>query len=116
MSAVTDRLKKTAAGKSEEFKKWSHDMRAKVYGGCAACIIQPATCPICYGTAAAILETNIAKYKRETEFFVKDFNSWADSFTVLSTMAKQASTVSKSWYIKIVDFKNTIQATLDFVS
>ena len=70
-------------------------MRAKVYGGCAACILAPPTCPICYGTAAAILETNIAKYKRETEAFVREFNSWADTFGLLQKMAGSAAKVSK---------------------
>jgi len=91
-------------------------MRAKVYGGCAACILAPPTCPICYGTAAAILETNIAKYKRETEAFVKEFNSWADTFGVLQKMAGSAAKVSKTWYVKVVEFKNIIQADLDLIS
>ena len=112
MGSVSTRLNKSAAGKSEEFKKYSADIRAKVYGGCAACVLMPATCPVCYGTAAAILETNLAKYKKEVEAFVREFKSWAATFDVLSKMAGQASTVSKKWYFKITDFKDVIASEL----
>jgi len=63
-------------------------MRAKVYGGCAASIIFGPAVVACYGIAAAALESEIASYKRETEAFVTEFNSWSETFSGLSTMAK----------------------------
>jgi len=41
MKATADHLRETAKGKSREFNDWKKDMRAKVYGGCAAGIIFP---------------------------------------------------------------------------
>lgn len=117
MTAVSDRLKRTASGASDEFKRWRKDMRAKVYGGCAASILlTPAATVACYSIAAAALETEIAKYKREVEAFVKDFNSWSETFTALATMAGQASAVSKEWYVKVVDFKNVIESQYNLIS
>ena len=64
-------------------------MRAKVYGGCAASIfLGPAGLVTCYSIAAGVLESEIAKYKRETEAFVAEFNSWSETFSGMSTMAK----------------------------
>jgi len=109
MTAISDRLKRTAKGASEEFKKWRKDMRAKVYGGCVASILTtPAGVVACYSIAAGVLESEIAKYKRQVEAFQKDFESWAKTFTALATMAGDASKVSKEWYVKTVDFKNII--------
>jgi len=109
MTAISDRLKRTAKGASEEFKKWRKDMRAKVYGGCVASILTtPAGMVACYSIAAGVLESEIAKYKRQVEAFQKDFESWAKTFTALATMAGDASKVSKEWYVKTVDFKNII--------
>jgi len=88
MKAVSDKLKETAKGKSREFNDWKSDMRAKVYGGCAAGIIFPPAAAACYAIGAGILESEIAKYKRETEAFVRDFNNWAETFTGMSTMAR----------------------------
>lgn len=90
MKAVSDRLTSTAKGKSREFENWRDDMRAKVYGGCAASILLGPAVFACYGTAAIVLETEIADYKRETEQFVSEFNDWASTFSSLSTMANQA--------------------------
>lgn len=90
-------------------------MRAKVYGGCAAGMIFPPAAAACYAIGAGILESEIADYKRETEAFVKDFNNWADTFVGMATMSKQASTVSKSWYNKVTDFKNVIQSQYDLI-
>jgi len=117
MKSVADRLKRTASGASEEFKEWRKDMRAKVYGGCAASIVLiHVGGPIaCYAIAAGVLESEIAKYKRETEAFVKDFNEWAESFTTLSTMAGQASAVSKEWHTKVIDFKNVIESQYNLI-
>lgn len=95
MKATSDALKNTAKGKSKEFNSWKKDMRAKVYGGCAAGVIFPPAAAACYAIGAGILESEIAKYERETEAFVKDFNNWAETFTGMSTMARQASSVSK---------------------
>jgi len=116
MKAVSDRLKATAKGKSKEFNDWKKDMRAKVYGGCAASVLFPPAVIACYGVAVGVLETEIAKYKRETENFVNEFNGWADTFTGLATMANQAGIVSKSWYSKITDFKNVIQNQYDLIT
>jgi len=88
MNAISKRLKETAAGKSKEFTDWRDDMRAKVYGGCVASILFPPAVIACYGIAAGVLESEIASYKRETEAFVAEFNSWSETFTGLSTMAK----------------------------
>lgn len=115
MKAVADHLRETAKGKSQEFKDWSSDMRAKVYGGCAAGVIFPPAAAACYAIGAGILESEIAKYKRETEAFVRDFNRWADTFVGMSTMARQASTVSKKWYTKVTDFKTVIQTQYDLI-
>jgi len=116
MGAIADRLKRTAAGKSEEFKEWRSDIRAKVYGGCAASIITGPGIVACYATAAIVLETKIAEYKRETEAFVRDFTAWSETFDTLSVMAGQASAVSKKWYSKVVDFKNVIQSQYNLIS
>lgn len=62
MGATADRLRKTAAGKSEEFKSWRSDIRAKVYGGCAAAILLGPAVAICEAAAAIILETKIKAY------------------------------------------------------
>lgn len=115
MKATAERLRETAAGKSKEFNEWKSDMRAKVYGGCAASILFPPAVVACYAIGAGVLESEIAKYKRETEAFVKDFNRWAETFTDMSTMASQASTVSKKWYGKVTDFKNVIQNQYDLI-
>jgi len=88
MKATSDALRETAKGKSREFNDWKKDMRAKVYGGCAAGIIFPPAAAACYAIGAGILETEIKKYQRETEAFVRDFNSWAETFTGMSTMAR----------------------------
>jgi len=74
MKATSDALKNTAQGKSKEFNDWKKSMRAKVYGGCAAGVIFPPAAAACYAIGAGILESEIAKYERETEAFVKDFN------------------------------------------
>lgn len=116
MQQVAHRLRESANGKSREFNDWKKDMRAKVYGGCAAGVIFPPAAVACYAIGAGILESEIAKYKRETEAFVNDFNRWADTFTGMSKMAKSASTVSKSWYGKIQNFKNVIQNQYDLIS
>jgi len=117
MSGISDRLKRTAAGKSDEFNAWKKDMRAKVYGGCAASVLAgPAGLVTCYSIAAGVLESDIAKYKRETEAFVREFNAWSETFSSLSMMAGQASAVSKEWYVKVVDFKNVIQSQYDLIS
>jgi len=117
MGAISDRLKRTASGASDEFKRWRKDMRAKVYGGCAASVIAgPGGLVACYSIAAGVLESEIAKYKRETEAFVKDFTDWSETFSTLSMMAGQASAVSKEWYTKVVDFKNVIEAQYNLIS
>jgi len=109
MTAVSDRLRKSAEGKSKEFEDWKKDMRAKVYGGCTASILLgPVGVATCYSVGAGVLESEIKNYKREVERFKAEFNDWAATFTSLSTMANQASTVSKAWYSKITDFKNVI--------
>merc|ERR1711879_926633 len=108
MKATSEALKETAKGKSKEFNDWKNSMRAKVYGGCTASILFPPAVAACYAIGAGVLESEIAKYKRETEAFVNDFNRWAETFSDMSTMAAQASSVSKNWYGKVVDFKNVI--------
>jgi hypothetical protein len=44
---------------------------------------------------------------------VKDWQGWAKAFDGLSTMAKDAAAVSKSWYTKVVEFQTVIQTQLD---
>ena len=68
-------------------------MRAKVYGGCAAGVIFPPAAAACYAIGAPILASEIASYKRETEQFVRDFNSWAQTFTGMAEMSTQALAV-----------------------
>jgi len=116
MGSVASRLRQSAKGKSKEFRDYASSMRAKAYGGCAACVAFPAACIPCYATAAGVLETHLAKYKKAVEGFVKEFNSWAGTFDVLSKMSGQAASVSKKWYGKIVDFKNIIQSDLNYIS
>lgn len=60
MNAISKRLKETAKGKSKEFREWRDDMRAKVYGGCAASIFLGPAVFACYGIAAGVLESEIA--------------------------------------------------------
>lgn len=75
MGSLSTSLTNTAEGKSTEFKTWRDDMRAKVYGGCTVSVLCGPQCiVICYSIAAGVLESEIAKYKRETEAFVKEFN------------------------------------------
>ena len=98
MGAVALRLRRTAEGKSEEFNKWAHDIRAAVYGGCTAAILLGPAVIACEATAAIILEKKIADYKRETESFVKEFTEWAGTFEEMKKMADGASKVSAHWY------------------
>lgn len=94
MAEVSKRLKKTADGASKDFEEWRDDMRAKVYGGCAASVILgPGGLAACYGIAAAVLETEIADYKAEVEKFRKDFLAWSETFGALATMSSQAQKV-----------------------
>lgn len=115
MKETATALVKTAEGKSDEFEDWASDMRAKVYGGCVASILCPPCVIPCYAIAAGILESEIDDYKEETEAFVKDFNSWATTFTGMAEMAVEASTVSKDWYLKVTDFKNVISVQYDLI-
>jgi hypothetical protein len=109
MTATAATLKATANGKSREFENWKKDMRAKVYGGCTASILTgPIGVAACYSIGAGILESEIAKYKREVEAFKSDFNRWASTFTDMATMANQASTVSKNWFHKVTSFKDEV--------
>jgi len=62
MGATADRLRMTAAGKSEEFTSWRDDIRAKVYGGCAASILLGPAVVACYAAAAIILESKIKDF------------------------------------------------------
>lgn len=88
-------------------------MRAKVYGGCVAgllCGPLAAECLVtCYAISATVLESEIAEYKRETEYFEKDFNKFADSFSMFATMADQSEKLAIKWYYKISDFKDVIE-------
>jgi hypothetical protein len=45
--------------------KREESMRTQAYGGCAACVLWPITCPIFYGVAAAIVETQINELKED---------------------------------------------------
>merc|ERR1712110_884877 len=115
--AVADRLKMSANGQSEEFENWKHDMRAKVYGGCAASVLMgPGAVAICYSVGAGVLETEINEYKAEVTRFEAEFNSWSETFSVLATMAGQAKDVSMNWYEKLTDFRNIIQNQYDLIS
>lgn len=116
MGSLSTSLTNTAEGKSKEFKNWRDDMRAKVYGGCTVSVLCGPHCiAICYSIGAGVLESEIAKYKRETESFVTEFNQFAASFSAMSTMAGQASLVSKKWYNKVQDFENVIQTQYDLI-
>jgi len=117
LMAVADRLKMSANGQSEEFEAWKHDMRAKVYGGCAASVLMgPGAVAICYSVGAGVLETEINEYKAEVTRFEAEFTSWSETFTVLATMAGQAKDVSMNWYEKLTDFRNIIQNQYDLIS
>jgi len=116
MASVAARLRNTAAGKSKEFTSWRDTTRIFVYGGCGiTALCGPACLIACEATAAAILETEIAKYEKETKAFVEDFTGWAKAFDGLSAMAGKAAAVSKDWYFKIVDYKTAIQSTLELI-
>lgn len=108
MGATSDHLKLTAGGKTKEFESWRDDIRAKVYGGCAASILLGPAVVACYAAAVGILESKIADYKREVEAFVKEFTSWANTFEILKNLADNAAKVSKHWYGKISEFKDLI--------
>lgn len=109
METTAQSLINTANGKSREFNSWKKDMRAKVYGGCAASILTgPVGVAACYSIGAGILESEIAKYKREVEAFKNDFTRWASTFTDMSTMAKQSRGVAQHWYNKVTSFKNVV--------
>jgi hypothetical protein len=117
MQATAEALKETANGKSKEFNAWKKDMRAKVYGGCTASILLgPAGVAACYSIGAGVLESEIAKYKREVESFKRDFERFASTFSSMATMAKQASTVSKTWYHKVTSFKDEVASQYDLIS
>jgi len=84
-------------------------MRAKVYGGCAASILCGPPCvAACYSIGAGVLESEIAKYRRNTQAFCDEFKTYSASFKSISTMAGQASHVAKEWYGKTQDFESTI--------
>lgn len=108
MGATADHLRLTASGKSAEFEAWKKDIRAKVYGGCAASILLGPAVAACYAIAVGIVESEIAKYKREVDAFVREFTSWASTFDILKNLADNAAKVSKHWYGKISEFKDLI--------
>jgi len=57
LADTADELRETAKGKSKKFEDWRDDLRAKVYGGCAASILcGPACVATCYTTGAIIIE------------------------------------------------------------
>lgn len=78
---------------SAMFKKQIADLRAKVYGGCAACVVFPPSCIACYGIAAGVLEGKcIPDLKKEAAAMV------AESTQVIGYMnsfATQATTLQK---------------------
>jgi len=113
MNEVSKRLKKSADGASKEFEEWRDDMRAKVYGGCAASVLLgPGGLVTCYGIAAAALETEIADYKEEVEKFRKEFLAWSETFGALATMSSQAKKVCESQYDKVTNFRDAISIQL----
>jgi len=62
MGATADHLRLTAGGKTKEFEDWRSDIRAKVYGGCAASIVLGPAIVACYAVAAGVLESKIKDY------------------------------------------------------
>lgn len=109
MGATADHLRLTASGKSKEFESWKKDIRAKAYGGCvASVVVGPAGVAACYAIAVGVVESEIAKYKREVDAFVREFTSWASTFDILKNLADSAAKVSKHWYGKISEFKDLI--------
>lgn len=64
-------------------------MRAKVYGGCAACVVVlfGTTCPACYAAAVIAVEVSIAERCDEIEAYKADWNSWAATFSTLGEMS-----------------------------
>jgi len=74
----------------------AHSLRAKAYGGCAACAVFPPTCPVCYATAAGVVETKINEMKEHLKSVKAKLNAVKSQFDNLETdcqeFAKRALT------------------------
>jgi len=117
LSSVSDRLVRAAKGEGEAFDEWASDLRAAVYGGCAASVLLgPGGVATCYSIGAITIETEIANRKEEIEGFKAEFMSWAETFSLLANMAGQAKEVSMKWYFKIESFSVELTNQHDLIS
>lgn len=77
------KLENNLANKNGFINSRASTIRAKAYGGCAACVLFPPTCAVCYGAAVPIIETQISDLKNDLRNYEKLVLSIRDEFLSL---------------------------------
>jgi len=78
---------------SAKYKAKIEELRAKAYGGCAACVVFPPSCIPCYATAAGLLE---GKYIPELKQQCQDLqNQGQQVINVMQNLSTSAETIRK---------------------
>lgn len=96
-------LKKSADGKSEDFKDFKVEQRAIAYGACSGItILSGGTAAIpCFATAAAILETKIAEYQALHDKMWRDVSAARKQISVVLKRADKLDVSFDNCKIKI---------------
>jgi hypothetical protein len=108
---ITDNLN----NKSGYITKKADSLRKKAYGGCAACVIMPWSCPICYATAAGVVETKIKELKDDLRRTKNSLNSIKSHFDSLQLQCDDLKTAAATQYDNINNIKINLTTTSKLV-
>jgi hypothetical protein len=104
---ITDNLN----NKDGYIDKRAESMRAQAYGGCAVCVLMPSTCPICYGVAAAIVETQIKELKEDLKSTKNALKSIRGHFNVLQIKCNDLAIAAATEYDNMNKVKINLQSS-----
>jgi len=86
-------------------------LRVKAYGGCAACVVFPLSCPVCYATAAGVVETKIKEMKEHLRSVKAHLNAIKSQFNKLETDCGKFTNRAKSDYDQMDDVAQQLDVT-----
>ncbi len=108
---ITDNLN----NKNGYIDKKANEMRTIAYASCAACVLFPATCPICYGVAVGVVETQIKELKDDLKDTKNALKSIRGNFDSLEDTCIDFADAAALEYSNMNDVRFKLESTYSLV-